>query len=314
VQQKLAFLFPGQGSQRRGMLEAASEHYPIVRESFAEASDALAYDLWALVADDDGERLSLTEFTQPALLTSSVALWRCWEAQGGPRPALLSGHSLGEFSALCCAGVFSLADAVRLVRERGRAMQAAVPVGAGAMAAVLGLDDEVVEGICSNITAAGRIVEAVNYNAPGQVVIAGHSGAVEEAIEALREAGARRAMALPVSAPFHTTLMAPAAERLDAALSELTLRAPTIPVVHNVHAATESDPEEIHALLVRQIAAPVRWTDCMATLRAEGVTAYAECGPGKVLGGLLKRIDRDLSCEYLEEPEALEHAAQDLAA
>ena len=258
------------------MLGAAADRYAVVQECFAEASDALDYDLWSLVAEDEGERLSLTEYTQPALLTSSVALWRCWEAMGGARPALLSGHSLGEFSALCCADVFSLADAVRLVRERGRAMQAAVPVGTGAMAAVLGLEDVEVERICGEISASGAdlTVEAVNYNAPGQVVIAGHSAAVDEAIAALRDAGAKRAMPLPVSAPFHTTLMAPAAERLDAALSELTLKEPTIPVVHNVHAATESEPKAIHALLVRQIAAPVRWTDCVATLRSEGATAF----------------------------------------
>lgn len=315
MQQDLAFLFPGQGSQRTGMLSAAADTSREVRDTFAEASDALGYDLWHVVSENPGGTLDLTEFTQPALLTASVALWRAWLAAGGAVPARMAGHSLGEFSALCCAGVFTLADAVCLVRERGRAMQAAVPVGEGAMAAVLGLDDAVVVDVCSRTAAAtGGVVEAVNFNAPGQVVIAGQVSAVDAAIKALSEAGARRAVLLPVSAPFHTSLMQPASERLDAVLSALQLSAPTIPVVHNVHAASESDPVEIHRLLVRQLAAPVRWTDCMATLHRDGAAAFVECGPGKVLGGLLRRIDKGAPCSYLEEPGDLAAAVADVAA
>jgi [acyl-carrier-protein] S-malonyltransferase len=244
----------------------------------------------------------LTENTQPALLVGSVALWRLWQAQDGPRPVAMSGHSLGEFSALCCAGVFSLADAARLVRARGRFMQSAVPVGMGAMAAVLGLSDAEVLAVCAATSRDAAVVEAVNFNAPGQVVIAGHAAAVDDAIAALKAAGAKRAMLLPVSAPFHTSLMQPAGEELAAVLDTLTLHAPQIPVVHNVTAATESTPESIRDLLVRQIASPVRWTECVATLRTLGAEHFVECGAGKVLGGLLKRTDRGISTYATETP------------
>lgn len=305
-----AFLFPGQGSQRVGMLAEAAQAFPVVGATFAEASDALAIDLWNLVSEGPEERLNLTEFTQPALLTASVALWRAWCARGGGQPAVLAGHSLGEFSALCCAGVFGLADAVRIVHERGRAMQTAVPVGTGAMAAVLGLDDDAVVGVCKTVSAAeNAVVEAVNFNAPGQVVIAGHVGAVNTATDRLRDAGAKRAMPLPVSAPFHTSLMQPAAERLASVLDSVELAAPTIPVVNNIDADFRFGPETIREALIRQISAPVLWTQCMASVAARGVSRVFECGPGRVLGGLQRRIDRDLVCAYLEQPADLDAAA-----
>jgi [acyl-carrier-protein] S-malonyltransferase len=287
------------------MLGEAAEAFPAVRRVFERASDALGYDLWAVISVDEGEQLNLTEFTQPALLTASFALWTVWTEQGGERPAVMAGHSLGELSAFCCAGAIALEDAVRLVRERGRAMQSAVPVGEGAMAAILGLDDEQVIETCAALSDADSVVEAVNFNAPGQVVIAGHSDRVEKAIEALREAGAKRAMPLPVSAPFHTSLMQPAADRLAEVLGAIDLQTPSIPVVHNVHAAVEEDVARIRSMLVQQVASPVRWTQCMATIGSMGVRRAVECGPGKVLGGLLRRIDRSLECRYLEAPEAL---------
>jgi [acyl-carrier-protein] S-malonyltransferase len=307
-----AFLFPGQGSQRVGMLAEAASAYPVVRATFDEASEALAVDLWELAAHGPEERLNLTEFTQPVLLSASVALWRAWQEQGGGRPTVLAGHSLGEFSALCCAGVFGLPDAVRIVHERGRAMQTAVPVGTGAMAAVLGLDDEVVMDACAAVSAAeSAVVEAVNFNAPGQVVIAGHAGAVDAAIRQLRDAGAKRAMPLPVSAPFHTSLMQPAAERLAAVLDSVVLAAPAIPVVNNVDAGFRSEPEAIREALIRQIAAPVLWTRCMASVASRGVSSAFECGPGKVLGGLQRRIDKNLACAFLEQPADLHAAVTD---
>ena len=226
---KLAFVFPGQGSQKVGMLADLAAAFPEVKNTFAEASDALDYDMWALVQEGEQAQLNLTETTQPVLLTASVAVWRLWLAQGGLRPAMMAGHSLGEFSALVCAGAIDFADAVRLVRARGQYMQTAVPVGEGAMAAVLGLDDAKIEEICA---ATDGVVEAVNYNSPGQVVVAGHTQAVEAALGALKDAGAKRAMLLPVSAPFHTSLMRPAGEKLAQALAELTINAPVIPVVH----------------------------------------------------------------------------------
>ncbi|WP_439107339.1 ACP S-malonyltransferase [Congregibacter sp.] len=315
MRQDLAFLFPGQGSQRVGMLNDAILEFSESAAVFEESSDALGFDLLALIRDGDPEQLNLTEYTQPALLAASVALWRAWLAQGGVRPAAMAGHSLGEFSALCCAGALTLRDAVSLVRERGRFMQTAVPVGVGAMAAILGVDDELVNATCEEVSAhSDGVVQAVNFNAPGQVVIAGTSADVDAAIAALKEAGAKRAMPLPVSAPFHTSLMQPAGEKLAEVLQELTISSPDIPVVHNVHAQTEQDPEKIRALLVTQISAPVRWTACMAALQAGGAVEFAECGAGKVLGGLLRRIDRSANCVYLEEPENLRAAVAELGA
>ncbi len=308
--QQLAFVFPGQGSQKVGMLAELGAEFPIVKACFQEASEALDYDMWDLVQNGEQEQLNLTENTQPILLTSSVAVWRLWCQQGGMEPSLMAGHSLGEFSALVCAGSLDFSDAVKLVRARGQAMQTAVPVGVGAMAAVMGLEDSQIIAICESMSGDG-VVEAVNYNSPGQVVIAGHAGAVEKAVEALKEAGAKRAMLLPVSAPFHTSLMKPAGEKLQEALETIPVSSPSIPVIHNVHAQAESDSEAIKALLVEQIYSPVKWVDCVQAMAAKGVTATVECGPGKVLSGLNKRIHKPLSCLNVDSPETL---AQALAA
>lgn len=305
----LAFVFPGQGSQKIGMLAAAYEQYAAVRDTFAEAAEALGYDMWDLIQNGEQEALNLTETTQPVLLASSVALWRAWQEQGGAQPTLMAGHSLGEFSALVCAGSLGFADGLRLVRSRGQFMQTAVPVGQGAMAAIIGLDDETINAICAE---TAGVVAAVNFNSPGQVVIAGHTGPVEAAIAAIKAAGAKRAMPLPVSAPFHTELMQPAGERLAEAMAGLDLQSPQVPVVHNVHAATESDPEAIRALMVKQIYSPVQWTRCVQAMTSAGVTRIVECGPGKVLSGLNRRIDKTLSSYSLEEPESLASALQEL--
>ncbi|MEE2652728.1 MAG: ACP S-malonyltransferase [Pseudomonadota bacterium] len=302
---KLAFVFPGQGSQKVGMLADLAAAFPEVKNTFAEASDALDYDMWALVQEGEQAQLNLTETTQPVLLTASVAVWRLWLAQGGLRPAMMAGHSLGEFSALVCAGAIDFADAVRLVRARGQYMQTAVPVGEGAMAAVLGLDDAKIEEICA---ATDGVVEAVNYNSPGQVVVAGHTQAVEAALGALKDAGAKRAMLLPVSAPFHTSLMRPAGEKLAQALAELTINAPVIPVVHNVHAQTEANPAQIKELLTQQIYSAVKWVSWVQTMTDSGIEMTVECGPGKVLSGLNKRIQKSLQCLNVESPETLEAA------
>jgi [acyl-carrier-protein] S-malonyltransferase len=296
-----ACVFPGQGSQKVGMLAAAGAERAVVRRTFDEASGVLGYDLWELAQTGPQDRQNLTECTQPLILSASVALWRAWLEAGGARPSVMAGHSLGEFSALVCAEAIGFADAVALVRNRGQYMQQAVPVGEGAMAAVLGLEDGLVMEACAE-AAADQVVQAVNLNAPGQVVIAGHAAAVERAIAACKARGAKRAMALPVSAPFHTSLMQPAGERLAADLSGIRIRTPSIPVVHNVHARAESDPEQIRALLVRQIHSPVLWVDCVRSMCATGVDRIAEIGPGKVLSGLCKRIESGLQCLSTEEP------------
>jgi len=305
----LAFVFPGQGSQKVGMLAAAHEQFEAVRDTFAEASQALGYDMWDLIQNGEQDALNLTETTQPVLLASSVALWRAWQARGGAQPALMAGHSLGEFSALVCAGALDFADGVRLVRSRGQFMQTAVPVGEGAMAAIIGLDDDIINNICAE---TDGVVAAVNFNSPGQVVIAGHTGPVEAAIVALKAAGAKRAMPLPVSAPFHTELMKPAGERLAEAIADIEVSSPAIPVVHNVHAGIESDPTVIRELLVQQIYSPVQWTRCVQTMTDGGVINVVECGPGKVLGGLNRRIDKSLNSFSLEDPESLASAQQEL--
>ena len=299
----LAFVFPGQGSQKIGMLAAAADAHASVMQTFDEAADALEYDLWSLIQSGEQEQLNMTETTQPALLACSVALWRSWRAAGGAAPATMAGHSLGEFSALVCAGALRFPEALRLVRERGAAMQSAVPVGEGAMAAIIGLDDEQIDSACRQAAASsGDTVAAVNYNSPGQVVIAGKTAAVDAAIELCKEAGARRAMPLPVSAPFHTELMRPAGDRLAEVLETISVSAPDIPVVHNVHAKAESDPVKIRALLVEQIYSPVRWTACVQAMMGRGVERMVECGPGQVLGGLNRRIDKSLSSYTIEEP------------
>lgn len=301
-----AFVFPGQGSQKVGMLGAAHERFAAVRDTYAEASEVLGYDMWDLIANGEQEALNLTETTQPVLLTSSVALWRAWREHGGAEPSIMAGHSLGEFSALVCAGALEFADAVSLVKLRGAFMQTAVPVGEGAMAAIIGLDDAAINAVCAQAAASsGQVVAAVNFNSPGQVVIAGHRGAVDVAIGLLKEAGAKRALPLPVSAPFHTELMKPAGERLAEVVAGLTVRAPGIPVVHNVHAATETDPQRIKSLLVEQIYSPVQWTSCVEAIVQSGVSNVVECGPGKVLSGLSRRIDKSLQSFSLEEPDDL---------
>ncbi len=288
------------------MLAAAHEKYRIVRDTFDEASQALGYDMWTLVQNGPQDALNLTETTQPILLTSSVALWRVWEKESGICPIIMAGHSLGEFSALVCAGALEFTDTVKLVRKRGEFMQAAVPLGQGAMAAIIGLDDAIIVRICAEVAQrVGGIVSAVNFNSPGQVVIAGHTTAVEAVIIAVKEAGAKRALPLPVSAPFHTQLMKPASDKLAEAIADIKILCPKVPVVHNVHAATEPEPEEIRKLLVEQIYSPVQWTKCVQTIIKAGVQHIVECGPGKVLSGLNRRIDKSLQCYSLEEPEAL---------
>ena len=301
----LAFVFPGQGSQKIGMLADLAASHDIIQSTFAEASDALGYDLWDLVQNGTQDEINLTERTQPLLLTSSVAIWRLWQEQNGQQPSIMAGHSLGEWSALVCAGVVAFADAVKIVRARGAYMQQAVPVGEGAMAAIIGLDDDAIQAACE-AAAQGEVVSAVNFNAPGQVVIAGSAAAVDRAIEGCKEAGAKRALPLPVSAPFHTSLMQPAAGNLAEMVQATTFSAPAIPVVHNVHAKTESDPETIKQLMLEQIYHPVLWVDCVKAIAASGATTLVECGPGKVLCGLAKRIQRDLSALATEDAATFE--------
>lgn len=313
VNKSIAFVFPGQGSQQVGMLAAAHQRFPVVRETFTEASEVLGYDMWALSQQGPQEALNLTETTQPVLLTSSVALWRAWRSETDVQPGIMAGHSLGEFSALVCAGALRFGDAVKLVRKRGEFMQTAVPVGQGAMAAIIGLEDTVINRICEQMTNdTDTVVSAVNFNSPGQVVIAGHKAAVEAAIIALKDAGAKRALPLPVSAPFHTVLMKPAGKELAEVLSTISISTPQIPVVHNVHAATESDPDSIRKLLVEQIYSPVRWTSCIQAIIQSGASHIVECGPGNVLSGLNRRIDKSLQCYSLEEPESLTATANQL--
>ena len=304
-----AFVFPGQGSQAVGMLDAWGDH-PAVRETLAEASAALGEDLGALIAQGPKEALALTTNTQPVMLVAGVACWRAWRAEGGALPQAVAGHSLGEYSALVAAEVLTLAQAVPLVRLRAAAMQQAVPVGTGAMAAILGLDASKVIAGCADVTRAmgpngTEVVEAVNFNDPMQTVIAGSKAAVDKACEVLKGLGAKRALPLPVSAPFHSSLMKPAAERLKAALAQIELAAPRIPVLNNVDVAVESDPARIRDALVRQAAGPVRWVECVQALKARGVTHVIECGPGKVLTGMAKRIDPDLNAAALYDPATL---------
>lgn len=312
----IAFLFPGQGSQKVGMLADAYARFNAVQDVFTEASDAVGYDMWKLIQEGEQEALNLTETTQPVLLTSSVALWHAWQQQGGAMPGVVAGHSLGEFSALVCAGVLGFGDAVNMVRQRGAFMQSAVPVGKGAMAAIIGLDDDTINTICADITTNSGLgaVAAVNYNSPGQVVIAGHTEAVEEASTAIKSAGAKRAMPLPVSAPFHTELMRPAGEQLAEVIANTVFLAPQIPVVHNVHAQTESDPQKIKSLMVEQIYSPVRWAACIQAISASGAINMVECGPGKVLSGLNRRIDKSLQSFSIENPEDLLKTQAELSA
>jgi len=296
-----AFVFPGQGSQSVGMLADFAETDE-VRNAFREASAALGYDLWTLTQEGPVERLNSTEYTQPAMLAAGVALWRLWKARGGADPGEVSGHSLGEFTALVCAGALSLDAAADLVRFRGQVMQEAVPAGTGAMAAILGLTDEQVAASCDQ-AAQGEVVEAVNFNAPGQVVIAGARTAVERAIEVCKAAGAKRAVALSLSVPSHCSLMGPAADRLEARLLDVKLAKPVIRYVSAVDALPHTDPDDIRELLVRQLASPVRWQDTIRALAANGHAQIIECGPGKVLSGLNRRIEKraDLACLALDD-------------
>ena len=300
---QLAFLFPGQGSQQVGMLaDYLSE--PLVQATFAEASDVLGYDLQALISEGPAEQLNSTENTQPALLAASVALWRLWCDRQGEMPTMMAGHSLGEYSALTCAGAMAFADAVRLVRLRGLCMQDAVAPGEGAMAAIIGLVDGDVVAACEASAVAG-VVEAVNFNAPGQVVIAGQVAAVQKAIEATKAAGAKRAIELPVSVPSHCALMRPAAEKLQKELDGIELVAPSIPVVQNVSAEVCADPVQLKANLVAQLYSPVRWVETVENMMASGVARFAECGSGKVLAGLNKRIARRVPVVTLESADAM---------
>ncbi len=301
---ELAFVFPGQGSQQLGMLADLAEKHDIIEQTFAEASDVLGYDLWALV-QNDAEQLGQTDKTQPALLTASVALWRLWEQQGGQKPAYVAGHSLGEYSALVCAGVIAFTDAVELVKLRGEYMMQAVPAGEGAMAAIIGLDDAKVIAACE---AAPGVVSAVNFNSPGQVVIAGHVAAVEAAMSNAKEAGAKRALPLPVSVPSHCELMVPAGEKLAVKLDSIEFKSPTCTLVQNVTAQAVSDAQTIKANLVSQLSEPVLWTQSIELLSGLGVTGTLECGPGKVLSGLNKRIVKGLSASSLGDVSGFEAA------
>jgi [acyl-carrier-protein] S-malonyltransferase len=298
-----ALIFPGQGSQAVGMLESFAQ-VKIVRDTFAEASQVLGQDLWKLAAEGPAEELNSTVNTQPVMLAAGYAVYRAWRDAGGAAPALVAGHSLGEYTALTASGVIAFSDAVPLVRFRAQAMQDAVPMGTGAMAAILGLDDDAVRAACEE-AAQGQVVEPVNFNAPRQVVIAGHRAAVERGAEAARARGARRAVMLPVSAPFHSSLLKPAAERLARYLKEVTFNPPGISLVNNVDVATVNDTEQIKDALARQACHPVRWVEVIRAMAAAGVTHIAECGPGKVLAGLIKRIDANLEGFAIIDPHSL---------
>jgi [acyl-carrier-protein] S-malonyltransferase len=308
---KIAFVFPGQGSQSVGMM-AGFEAHPVVRQTFAEASEALGDDLWALVTDGPESDLNRTVNTQPVMLTAGIAVWRAWQAAGGPPPLIVAGHSLGEYSALVVAGALAFQDAVPLVRFRAQAMQNAVPAGIGAMAAILGLDAAAVSTACAE-AAQGEIVEPVNFNTPEQIVIAGHAAAVERAIQAATSKGAKRGLLLPVSAPFHSSLMKPAAEELAAKLATVSVGPPSIPVLHNVDVQERTTPDGIRAALAQQAASPVRWVETVRAFAARGATHVVECGPGRVLTGMSKRIDRSLKSLALDSGADIDAARLALA-
>jgi len=290
---KFAFVFPGQGSQSLNMMAAYGDH-PVIQSTFDEASQVLGRDLWKLVGEGPVEAINQTVNTQPLMLTADIAVWRLWKALGGAQPAMMAGHSLGEYAALVAAEAMQFSDAVPLVALRAEAMQASVPEGTGAMAAILGLDAAIVQAVCREVEQAGQVVEAVNFNSPEQTVIAGHKAAVEQAADACKAKGAKRAILLPVSAPSHCRLMRPAAEKLAGFLAKLPVTAPQIPVVNNVDVACAESAEDIRAALVRQVAAPVRWVETQRALQQAGVTHVFECGPGKVLAGLVKRCAETL--------------------
>jgi [acyl-carrier-protein] S-malonyltransferase len=297
----LAFVFPGQGSQSVGMLADLAAIHSQIRESFDEASQGCGLDLWTLSQQGPEEQLNQTEFTQPALLAASVAVWRAWLANGGAQPAQFSGHSLGEYAALVAAGSLSLGDAAKLVRERGRLMQEAVPAGTGAMAAVLGADDALVTEVCASVSDTEVVVPA-NYNSPGQIVIGGHAAALERALAELANRGVRKVIKLAVSVPSHTPLMKDAARRLGEVMSDLAWKMPDRPVVQNADATAAQSIEAIRDALVRQLYLPVRWTECVQRLGMHGATHFVECGPGKVLSGLVKRIDKSFDARAIGAP------------
>ncbi|ABM02927.1 [Acyl-carrier-protein] S-malonyltransferase [Psychromonas ingrahamii 37] len=301
------FAFPGQGSQHVGMLAELAQSCPVVVETFKQASDVLGYDLWDLVQQGPAEILNQTDKTQPALLTASVALWRVWAEQKGPTPSVIAGHSLGEYSALVCAGVIEFKDAVKLVELRGQLMQQAVPAGTGAMSAIIGLDNNKIAECCVQ-AAEGQIVSPVNFNSPGQVVIAGNKEAVERAGILLKEAGAKRVLPLPVSVPSHCALMKPAAEKLAVALQSIHFNTPNIAVINNVDVVAESDVEKIKDALVRQLFCPVRWSDIVEKMASDGITIQVEAGPGKVLSGLVRRINKSLTAQVINDNATLEKA------
>ncbi len=304
---KFAIVFPGQGSQAVGMLAELGEQFDVVKNTFAEASETLGYDLWALIQDGSAEDLNQTFRTQPALLASSVAVWRVWQELGLEQPMVLAGHSLGEYSALVCAGVIDFKQAIKLVELRGRLMQEAVPAGVGAMYAIIGLDDDVIAKACEE-AAQGEVVSPVNFNSPGQVVIAGNKAAVERAGVLCKEAGAKRALPLPVSVPSHCALMKPAADKLSVALQDIEFNTPVIPVINNVDVMAETDPAKIKDALVRQLYSPVRWTSGVQKMSEDGVDTLLEFGPGKVLTGLTKRIVKTLSAAAVNDVASLEAA------
>jgi [acyl-carrier-protein] S-malonyltransferase len=303
----LGMVFPGQGSQAVGMLSDLAQTSLQVGETFAEASAVLGYDLWQLVQQGPAEVLNQTGNTQPAMLAAGVAVWRAWEARGGAQPAVMAGHSLGEYTALVCAGALQFGDAIALVAERGRCMQSAVPEGVGAMAAILGLDDAAVAGVCET-AAAGEVVSPVNFNSPGQVVIAGHVAAVERATALAKEAGARRAVLLPVSVPSHCSLMTSAAAEFAVRLAQVDISSPKIPVLQNVDAAAHADPVTIRENLGKQLYSPVQWVRSVQAMGAQGVTRIIEAGPGKVLAGLCKRIDTSIDAVAVHDTASLDSA------
>jgi [acyl-carrier-protein] S-malonyltransferase len=306
---KIAVVFPGQGSQTLGMLADLAAAHPVVEETFAEASSALGYDLWQLVQQGPAEELNKTWQTQPALLAASVAIWRVWQQQNGTQPVLMAGHSLGEYSALVCAGVLDFKQAISLVELRGKLMQEAVPAGTGAMYAIIGLDNDAIAKACEE-SAQGQVVSPVNFNSPGQVVIAGNKEAVERAGAACKEAGAKRALPLPVSVPSHCALMKPAADKLAVALENVTFSAPQYSVVNNVDVKIETSPEAIRSALVRQLYSPVRWTESVEFMAAQGVEQLLEVGPGKVLTGLTKRIVDTLTAAAVNDTASLAAALE----
>ncbi|MGV6826473.1 MAG: ACP S-malonyltransferase [bacterium] len=310
---RIGMIFPGQGSQTIGMLGELAAAHPVIKETFAEASDALDLDLWQIASEGPEEVLNQTQNTQPVMLAGGIALYRAWRAAGGATPEMVAGHSLGEYSALVAAEAVDFADAIKLVSARGQFMQEAVPEGSGAMAAILGLEDQQVRDVCAQASEGDSIAEAVNFNSPGQVVVAGEASAVARAADQAKAAGAKRAIMLPVSVPSHCSLMKPASEKLQARLAEVAVTMPTIPVLHNVDVSSAGSPEEIRDKLVAQLHQPVRWSETIIAMRDAGLELLFECGPGKVLMGLNRKIDRSLTSISLSDPAGFNKALEELA-